>query len=139
MNVLLLLKPKVTVSYIYSSYSIRQCLETMRINGFTAIPVIDEEGKYIGTIDTGDLLWYILSLDSFSIKDSERLNITTIIRKDYNPAIKIDTPINTIVEKIMVQNFVPVVDDRNYFVGIITRKDVINFLSKELKKSINIP
>ena len=34
-----------------------------------------------------------------------------------------------LVNKITNQNFVPVVDDNNVFIGIITRKDVILYLA----------
>ena len=34
-----------------------------------------------------------------------------------------------IVMDIMERNFAPVVDDRNKFVGIVTRRDVLRYLS----------
>ena len=32
----------------------------------------------------------------------------------------------------MNQNFIPVVDDRNFFIGIVTRQDIIRSILKEL-------
>ena len=40
-------------------------------------------------------------------------------------------------DKITNQNFVPVVDDNNVFIGIITRKDVILYLANKLDEKIN--
>ena len=37
-------------------------------------------------------------------------------------------------EKITNQNFVPVTDDRGIFIGIITRKDIITYLSAKKKE-----
>ena len=65
----------------------------------------------------------------------ENLRIADInFRRNY-PAVTIDTSMEELVERAMNQNFVPVVDDRNVFIGIITRKDIIKYLqSTALKK-----
>lgn len=34
-------------------------------------------------------------------------------------------------DKVMNQNFVPVVDDKKVFIGIVTRKDVLAYLGKK--------
>ena len=46
MNIVMLLKPKETVAYIYEDSTIRQALEKMKAHSYTAVPVIDEYGKY---------------------------------------------------------------------------------------------
>ena len=42
MNIVMLLKPKETVAYIYEDSTIRQALEKMKAHSYTAVPVIDE-------------------------------------------------------------------------------------------------
>ena len=37
---------------------------------------------------------------------------------------------NELIEKVKEHNFVPVVDDRGCFVGIILRRDILNYLLK---------
>mgnify|MGYP002224967677 CR=1 FL=1 len=37
--------------------------------------------------------------------------------------------IDEMIERASNQNYVPVVDDRNVFIGIITRRDIINAFS----------
>ena len=45
---------------------------------------------------------------------------------------------DNLLNMVMEQNFVPVVDDRGMFIGIITRKDIIKyFYDKEKKASEN--
>ncbi len=128
MNILFLLKPKSTIVYLSGSNTIRQGIEKFKAHGYTAVPVIDDDGKYIGTVSEGDFLWNIVSENNFELKENEHKYIFSIIRANYNPAIKVDTTMEELFERITNQNFVPVVDDRNFFVGIITRKDVINYL-----------
>ena len=41
--------------------------------------------------------------------------------------VKIDETMDELLLRVMDQNFVPVVDDRMRFMGIITRKDIIKY------------
>ena len=45
-------------------------------------------------------------------------------RKDYVP-VSVSTDMNDLLQKALDQNFVPVVDDRNTFIGIVTRKSIL--------------
>lgn len=127
MNILFLLMPKSTVAYVYDDNSLRQGLEKIRAHYYTAIPVVSRSGEYIGTVNEGDFLWHMLDNDSFEIKKQEEFKITDIMRDNWNPAVKISATIDDLLFRVMEQNFVPVVDDRNLFMGIITRKDVIKY------------
>ena len=63
MNIPLLLKPKGLISYINEDNTVRQGIEKMKFHGYAALPVIDAEGKYTGTVTEGDFLWHILSIE----------------------------------------------------------------------------
>ncbi len=133
MNVIKLLKTKDTVKYIYSKNTLRQGLEKMRANSYTAIPVITkDDGKYVGTVSEGDFLYYILDVGSEGMKEQEKYYISDILRKDFNPAVRIDVTMDELLERAMQQNFVPVVDDTGTFIGIVTRQDIIKyFINKQ--------
>ncbi len=125
MNIISLLKSKNTVCYLYAENTLRQGLEKMKAHGYTAIPVITNDGNYVGCISEGDFLWHLLEHRECSIKSLEHLCIRDMIRPDWNPAVRIDVSIDSLFERVSNQNFVPVVDDRNKFIGIITRRDII--------------
>ena len=127
MNVLMLLKPKETVKYIYESNTLRQGLEKMRAHSYTAIPVISDEGKYVGTVSEGDFLYYILDRQEGGMKSQEKHRIRDILRRDFNPAVRIDVSMDELLERAQNQNFVPVTDDRGAFIGIVTRQDIIKY------------
>lgn len=127
MNIIMLLKPKCDVAYIYENNSIRQGLEKMRYHGYTAIPVIAQNGEYVGTVNEGDFLWRILGCNDCSMKKQENYTVKDILRKGWNPPVTITTPIETLLLRVMDQNFVPVIDDRGVFMGIITRRDIIKY------------
>ena len=69
----------------------------------------------------------MISHENFDMKAQEEYQIEDIIRKGWNPAVKITATMDDLFLRVTEQNFVPVVDDRNAFMGIITRKDVIKY------------
>lgn len=134
MNVAFFLIPKVQIAYLYENYTMRQALEKMRIHGYTAIPVLNEEGKYIGTVSEGDFLWYIIEgknkNESNDMKSMEHILLKEILGKDKNPPVHIMTSVEDLLNQATRQNFVPVIDDKESFIGIVTRKDIIKYFAK---------
>ena len=47
------------------------------------------------------------------------------MRTGWNPPAKASETIEEVFDKLKDQNFVPVVDDRNVFVGIVTRRAIL--------------
>ena len=134
MNVLNLLKPKETVKYIYASNTLRQGLEKMKAHGYTAIPVITrDDGKYVGTVSEGDFLYFIIDNKSEGMKGQERFCVSDILRSDFNPAVRIDVTMDELLKRSMQQNFIPVTDDYNTFIGIVTRRDIIKYFIDKSK------
>ena len=131
MNIIFLLKPKNTVAYVYDINTLRQGLEKMRAHGYTAVPVIQKDGTYVGTVSEGDFLWHMLDHGSSDMKAQEECYVKDLLRLGWNPAVKVTATMDELLLRVMEQNFVPVVDDRNMFIGIITRKDVIQYFCKK--------
>lgn len=127
MNIVFLLRPKSTVAFLEADFTLRQGLEKMYAHKYTAIPVVEKDGRYAGTVSEGDFLWNILKQESFTKKELEEYKLRDIIRPDWNPAVRISATMDDLLQRVMEQNFVPVVDDRNLFMGIITRRDVIKY------------
>jgi len=132
MNILFFLKPKNDLTYIYENYSIRQALEKMEHYRYTSIPVLSKKGEYVSTITEGDILWY-LKENNISFEETNKFPIKNIQRYREYQAIGINKEITDLIDLIKNQNYVPVIDDRNMFIGIITRKDVIQYLYENRK------
>ena len=130
MNVIGMMRPKYSTTYLEAEDTLRDGLDIMRKSGYTAVPVIDREGKYVGTVKEGDFLWKLLEqgesiLDEVKIKD--------IIRQGWNLAATDEDEADSLINRAMAQNFVPVVDDRGCYSGIITRRDMIqSILNKKI-------
>ena len=129
MNVISLLTPKAQVAYLYEDFTIRQGLEKLRAHGYTAIPVLARDGQYVGTVSEGDFLWHILDAKDNSLRTQEKLPLSQVLRPNFNPAVRIDVTLSQLLERSMQQSFIPVVDDRGAFVGIVTRQNIIRRLT----------
>ena len=127
-NVLFLLTPKNQVACLEENMNVRQALEKMRAHGYSAIPIINNDGEYMGTVSEGDLLWQIVKNERISIEDLEDIMLSDLPRKNDTPAVKVDASTEELVAQITNHNFVPVVDDRNVLMGIVTRKKVMQQL-----------
>lgn len=130
MNILRFMIPKSAVEYIETDSTVRQALEKMRYHHYVAIPVIDENGVYVGTLRNDDLFKYFLYSETFDARAAERDSVMSILDRGYSKAIYHNASVNELIEQVKEHNFVPVVDDRGCFIGIILRRDVLNFLLK---------
>ena len=81
MNILFFLTPKEDVAHVDEDDTMRQVLEKMEHHGYTAIPLLSREGKYIGTITEGDLLWFLKDRNFPDLKLLEDMPITSIQRR----------------------------------------------------------
>lgn len=137
MNIAFFLTLKKDIVYLYDDFSMRQALEKMKIHGYTAIPVLSHDGKYIGTVSEGDFLWYFFDKEKkkrvFNEKELEKIPLKEIIKNDKYNSVKITASIEELVSMSLTQNFVPVVDDSDNFVGLVLRKDIIKHFSEKSK------
>lgn len=126
MNVLFYLTPKSNCEILLDDESIREAMERMELSGFTALPIVSKtDGAYRGTLTDGDILWAMKNICDFDVKEAELHNIMEISHRKDNQAVSVSTDMRDLLNKAMEQNFVPIVDDRNNFIGIVTRKSIL--------------
>ncbi len=135
MNILFFITPKEDVAHIEETDTLRQVLEKMEHHGYTAIPLLSKKGKYIGTITEGDVLWFLKERNFPNLKELEDMPISAIKRRRDNKAVNIQESMEGLFDKVTNQNFVPVVDDDQTFIGIVTRKDVLLYLAKKVEET----
>ena len=123
MNIISLLIPKENSAFIYDNYTVKQGLDDMKTHGYTAIPVLSKDGLYVGTVSEGDFLWNIL--DCNDTEAMENTLISEIIRPEFNPSANIYTTTDELLKRAVQQSFIPVTDDRGFFIGIVTRQKII--------------
>ncbi len=131
-NVLFFLTPKAMCAFLNDDYTIRQALEKMESAGYAALPILNKRGEYRGTLTEGDLLWALKNLCYMDMRQAEARRIMEITRRKDNIPVRITTGMQDLVERASGQNFVPVVDDKDTFIGIITRSAIIKYCQEKL-------
>jgi CBS domain-containing protein len=132
MNVLFFLTPKNEVIYEKPHSTMRQALERMEHHRYSSIPLIDDQGKYVGTITEGDLLWKLKNTPDLNFMNTSKIPLKKVPRHMDNVPVSIDADIGDLINTAINQNFVPVVDDQGIFIGIIKRSDIINYCYESL-------
>ena len=131
-NILFFLTPKAMCSFLYDDYTVRQALEKMESAHYAALPILNRKGEYCGSLTEGDLLWAMKNMCYMDIRQAEAHRIMEISRRKDNVPVRVTTSMYDLIERASTQNFVPVVDDKDTFIGIITRRAIINYCRRQL-------
>ena len=131
-NVLFFLTPKAMCQFLYDDFTVRQALEKMEASGYNALPILNKRGEYRGSLSEGDVLWAMKNLCNMDLRVAETRRIMEISRRKDNIPIRVTTPMRDLVERAVEQNFVPVVDDKDTFIGLVTRKAIISYWVEQL-------
>lgn len=131
-NILFFLTPKAMCAFVYDDYTVRQALEKMEVAGYAALPILNKRGEYRGTVTEGDLLWALKNMCYMDMRQAEARKIMEIERRRDNISVRVTTTMQDLVQRASTQNFVPVVDDKDAFIGIVTRGAILKYCQQEL-------
>lgn len=133
MNVAFFLQPKSMVAYLFDDYSLRKGLARLKESGYTALPVLSREGKFLGVVSEGDFLWYLADCE-LRVESLGEAKVGNIMHTDRMKAMPVTTSMDDLLQCASAQNFVPVVDDSGSFIGIVRRSDIIRYFAKNSVK-----
>lgn len=131
MNIAKIMIPRACTVFLNEKQTVRQGWEVMTRHGYTAIPVLDGEQRYIGCVSEGDFLRHFLSAGSVDKLEMEEHRVSELVRRDFCPPISMDADEAAVITSALNQNFVPIVDSRNTLCGILTRRGVIEYLAEQ--------
>ena len=131
-NILFFLTPKALCSFVYDDYTIRQALEKMECAGYAALPILNKRGEYRGTLTEGDILWALKNMCYMDMRQAEARRIMEISRRKDNVPVRVTTGMHDLVQRASKQNFVPVVDDKDAFIAIVTSGNIIKYCYEQL-------
>ena len=127
MNILFVLTPKAMCAYIEADDTLRQAMERMERSGYSALPVLDKNGKYCGVVTEGDLLWTVKRVCGLDLRQTEEHSISEIQHRRAVQPVRVDTRVEDLISVAADQNFVPVIDDKGDFIGIVTRSRILKY------------
>lgn len=132
MNILYFLTPKNQVANIYEDSNLRQLMEKLEYHRYTAIPVINHNGEYVGTVAEGDILRILKDKFNMNYQGAQGILVKDIPRRGEILPVNANASMDDIVDMAIAQNFVPVTDDNNVFIGIVTRRDILKHFKDKL-------
>lgn len=136
LNVLFFLTPKSDVIYIFDDYKITKVMDIMEETGYTALPIIDRQGHYVGTLTEGDILWTMRKNPELNLDCIGEIVVSNMQRKTEIEPVRGSADMIDLIKIALKQNYVPVVDDNNIFIGIITRQDIIQVCYARARKDL---
>jgi len=131
-NVAFFLVPKKEVAFLPIDCTMRQAMERMEHHGYSAVPVIDENNKYVGTLTEGDLLWKFKNTPRLTLKGTEKIPLEDVPRHMDNQPVRVYATLQDLISLVIDQNFVPVVDDHEVFIGIVRRREIIEHYTQKI-------
>ena len=135
MNIAKIMIPKISTVFLYEKDTIRQGLERFMVHGYTAVPVLNDQEQYIGSVTEGDFLRHLLACQTTDLKVQEGYRLWQhCSQRFFALRLQIDADSEQVVTAMLNQNFVPIVDGRNALCGILTRKRLIEFLAQARDK-----
>ena len=128
MNIQSFLKPFYEITLVYDDQNLNEALKIMTKHRYTSIPVINRDQAYIGTLTEGDVLHYILShAECLNPEELKKHLVGEVKRhRDYDP-VSVESLMPTLLSKASHENFVPIIDQNEKFIGIITRKTLLDY------------
>ena len=135
MNIAYLLTPKQDLKTLFDDNTYRKGLEVLRESTYATIPVTTRDNIYVGVVSVQDFLWaFVKDVDEegkITTNDTSKLRVRDFMKMGTHPAVSITSTVEELLERILEQNFVPVVDGSEALVGIVTRHRVMEHLKKE--------
>ncbi len=61
----------------------------------------------------------------------EQIPLREAMRTDVKKPVNVMADMDELLSLAVTQNFVPVVDDRGMFIGIVTRQDIMRYFARE--------
>ncbi|GIP39735.1 inosine-5-monophosphate dehydrogenase [Paenibacillus sp. J31TS4] len=137
MNIAFFLLPKQDVIHLTMQTTLRQTLERMEYHRFTAVPILNEDGTYAGTVTEGDLLWFLKNNRGVHLDTAHRHTLAEVPLRLQNRTVRIDSNMEDLISLVKIQNFVPVIDDMERFIGIVRRSDIIEYCADKIFKELH--
>ena len=126
-----LIIPKNKVEFIYSDITVGDALRKIAKKRFTMVPVLERNSeRYLYSLSASDILTRILKNNDIEATKLEMLSSVQIDRLVV-PCSK-DTDLAALADLAISQNYVPIVDGKGIFLGIVTRQAILDYFISQV-------
>jgi CBS-domain-containing membrane protein len=121
LNLAFFLTPLENVAWLAETATVDDAVTAMRAHSYSAVPLLDAQRRYVGTLTEGDLLFFLAD----HADRAREARLAEVPRRVDVRAVGVDTDVGGLVGVASDQNFVPVVDSRGVLMGIVTRRAIL--------------
>ncbi|MFD2387369.1 cyclic-di-AMP-binding protein CbpB [Enterococcus rivorum] len=103
---------------------------------YSRIPVLDKGDRFVGLISLSDVVDKMFDLTKVDLEKLNEFTVADVMEVNV-PVIREDWELENVLHLLVNASFVPVVDEKQRFKGIITRKELlkaVNHMAHELEK-----
>ncbi|MBA4544461.1 MULTISPECIES: CBS domain-containing protein [Thermoactinomyces] len=134
--------PKEKVVVVDPDWSLERALLVLTRKATNSVPVINQKGQIDGIISKTDILDFLLKMEKKDTIDFSRLGkhkVKDAMDKNHS-GILANSIFSFAFEVLVNRSYIPIIDLKGQFVGILTRKvmmeQVIEYFKKEYMETI---
>ncbi|OEF99428.1 hypothetical protein BHF71_01805 [Vulcanibacillus modesticaldus] len=124
-----LIVPKEKVMVVESTWNLEQALRKLIETGWTSVPVINPKMEVEGIISKSLILNHARLEKVPLFHDFKRRNVNEAMKRNI-PTLSEDTTLHYGIELLVDWAYLPVVNKEKKFIGILTRRSVLDYLLK---------
>lgn len=103
---------------------------------YSRIPVLDKGDRFVGMISLSDVVDKMFDITKVDLEKLNTFTVADVMEVDV-PVVREDWELENVLHLLVNASFLPVVDEKQRFKGIITRKEIlkaVNHMAHELEK-----
>lgn len=127
--------PSKDLAIVVDTHNMDHVLLLITSNGYSRIPVITKDKYYVGTISISDIMRYQADYELAEWELSQT-DIALAVN-DKIETVLTTAPLTEVMHKLVDNPFLPVLDTKGYFLGIITRKSILKAINAMLHDFTN--
>lgn len=108
---------------------------------YSKIPVLDKERRVVGLLSLAMITDKMLQTDQISIDPLNELKVKDVMQSDFDKINFVNTTLETQLHLLIDNAFLPVIDDRGVFQGLLTRREWIkafNYVTHTFENKYNV-
>jgi len=124
-----LIVPRDQVMFVRSKWTLAQALSKLMESGWSSVPVLDDDDRVEGIISKTLILEHARLEKVPYYHDFQRKFVRESMKRDA-PTLSEDTILRYGVELLVDWPYLPIINQKKTFTGILTRRSVLDYLLK---------
>ncbi len=124
---------KKKITYVYGDSTLEEAIKAFAKSSYSMIPVLERvSDRYLYSITATDVLNWMAA--GHSLEEAEKTPLSALSLTRLIASCQENAEVSSIADLVANQNYVPLVDEKGVFVGLVTRKSLIFRLLGELDR-----